>query len=111
MTQIEYEQHIVYRMLLVFCRKHHDSDKNLLCKNCTQLNNYAQLRLENCKFGNDKPACKKCPVHCYKPVMREQIREVMRYSGPRMAFYYPIDAVKHLFRKHNKYKYKTQKAK
>ncbi|MFZ4581564.1 MAG: nitrous oxide-stimulated promoter family protein [Paludibacter sp.] len=111
MTQIEYEQHIVYRMLLVFCRKHHGVNKNLLCESCNQLNNYAQIRLEKCSFGNDKPACKICPVHCYKPDMREQIREVMRYSGPRMALYYPIDAVKHIFRKHNKLKNKTQKAK
>jgi len=97
MNQIEYEQHIVQRMLLVFCKKQHNT-KSGLCESCIELKNYALQRLEKCKFGNEKPACKVCPVHCYKPDMREKIRDVMRFSGPRMAFYYPIDAVKHLFR-------------
>lgn len=88
-------------MLLVFCNKHHGTSKNQLCISCSNLNDYAQIRLEKCRFGDDKPACKACPVHCYKPDMRAQIREVMRYSGPRMAWYYPIDSIKHLFRKRN----------
>jgi hypothetical protein len=28
--------------------------------------------------------------------MREKIREVMRFSGPRMMFYHPVMAVRHL---------------
>ena len=44
-------------------------------------------------------ACKNCPVHCYKPEMREQIRIVMRWAGPRMLFYKPIAAIKHLLGK------------
>ncbi|MBR5813546.1 MAG: nitrous oxide-stimulated promoter family protein, partial [Bacteroidaceae bacterium] len=55
-------------------------------------------RLEHCKFGNGKSTCQKCPVHCYKPQMRERMRAVMRWSGPRMLLYYPIDAIKHLIR-------------
>jgi hypothetical protein len=35
-------------------------------------------------------------VHCYKPAMREQIRVVMRYSGPRMAQRHPLLAAAHL---------------
>ncbi len=44
--------------------------------------------------------CSKCPIHCYKPKMREHIREVMRYSGPRMIFYHPIIAIKHMLSVH-----------
>jgi hypothetical protein len=29
-------------------------------------------------------------VHCYIPTMREKIRVVMRYAGPRMAHRHPI---------------------
>ena len=32
----------------------------------------------------------------YKPDMREKIREVMRFSGPRMLFYHPIMAIRHV---------------
>jgi hypothetical protein len=28
--------------------------------------------------------------------MREKIREIMRFSGPRMIFYHPIMAIRHL---------------
>ena len=28
--------------------------------------------------------------------MREKIREVMRFSGPRLIFYHPIMAVRHI---------------
>ena len=42
-----------------------------------------------------KSFCSNCRVHCYKPDMR-QIRTVMRFSGPRMVFYHPVMAIRHL---------------
>ena len=68
-----------------------------LCPQCQALLDYAHRRLEHCKFGEDKPSCTRCPVHCYKPAMREQIRQVMRYSGPRMLMHDPIMAIRHLW--------------
>ena len=68
-----------------------------LCPQCQELLTYAHKRLERCKFGNDKPSCTRCPVHCYKPAMRQQIRQVMRYSGPRMLLHNPVLAIRHLW--------------
>ena len=68
-----------------------------LCPQCQALLDYAIQRLEHCRFGKDKPSCTRCPVHCYKPAMREQIRQVMRYSGPRMLLHDPILAIGHLW--------------
>ena len=68
-----------------------------LCPQCQALLDYAHKRLERCRFGEDKPSCTRCPVHCYKPAMREQIRQVMRYSGPRMLLHDPIMAIRHLW--------------
>ena len=68
-----------------------------LCPQCQALLDYAHQRLEHCRFGEDKPSCTRCPVHCYKPAMREQIRQVMRYSGPRMLLHDPIMAIRHLW--------------
>lgn len=48
---------------------------------------YATARLDRCKFGDGKTKCHKCHVHCYRPDMREKIRVVMRFSGPRMMLY------------------------
>ena len=39
---------------------------------------YAQKRLDKCVFGEEKPACKQCPVHCYQPAKRE---EMIQRSG------------------------------
>ena len=60
---------------------------------------YAHKRLEMCKFGNDKPNCKRCPIHCYNSEMREKIRAIMRWAGPRMIIYDPIAAIRHIFNK------------
>ncbi len=61
---------------------------------------YATQRLARCRFGEDKPACKHCPLHCYQPAKREQIKAIMRWSGPRMLLYHPILAIRHLIDDH-----------
>ena len=43
-----------------------------------------------------KPACKHCPVHCYHPTYRQNIREVMRYSGRRLVLSGRLDMLYHL---------------
>jgi hypothetical protein len=53
-------------------------------------------RLNRCPFGQDKPTCATCPIHCYKPKLRERIREVMRFAGPRMLWRHPILAIRHV---------------
>lgn len=42
---------------------------------------YAQKRLDKCIFGEEKPACKQCPVHCYQPAKREEMKQIMRWAG------------------------------
>lgn len=69
-----------------------------LCPECAALLDYALRRLDSCRFENGKPSCRKCPVHCYRADMRERIRTVMRWAGPRMIFHHPIAATKHLLR-------------
>lgn len=94
MEHIEFEKHTVRRMIRLYCRKKEGNKE--LCTNCSTLLEYALKRLEQCRFKNEKPACKKCTVHCYAPGQREQIRKIMRYSGPRLLFYHPLAAIRHL---------------
>ncbi|HTX69755.1 MAG TPA: nitrous oxide-stimulated promoter family protein [Thermoleophilia bacterium] len=94
------EEKTIAAMIALFCRDHHgtaaaDSGDGL-CAECTELLDYARVRLERCRYGADKPACANCETHCYKPAMRERVREVMRYSGPRMMRRHPVLAVAHL---------------
>ena len=100
MGNIDYEKATVSKMIAIYCRNKHKT-KNGLCSECSSLNDYASLRLSKCKFGDNKPDCKKCPVHCYASVQREQIRKIMRYSGPRMLIYYPFDFIIHYKAKKN----------
>ena len=88
-------------MIRMYCKKFHSCDKNL-CQECSDLLKYAEERLNNCKFGENKPTCDTCTIHCYKPDMREKVREAMRYAGPRMIYKHPIMGFRHLFRKMKK---------
>jgi hypothetical protein len=62
---------------------------------------YAGKRLERCKFGDYKPVCKDCWVHCYSAGEREYMQEVMRWAGPRMLYIHPLYAIIHLIDSRN----------
>jgi len=71
-------------MIGMHCHDRHSCDT--LCSECKELLDYALERLIKCPFQEGKTVCAKCPVHCYKSDMRQKVRDVMRYSGPRMMF-------------------------
>lgn len=96
MPRIEEEKRTIEKIITLYCRKQEGNKE--MCQACTELLEYARTRLEHCKFGNNKSTCQKCPIHCYKPAMREKMQQVMRWAGPRMLLYHPIDAIKHLLR-------------
>ncbi len=83
-------------MLRMYCRAHHGAQDAPLCHDCIELHDYARRRLERCVFGQGKPTCADCTVHCYKPSMRERVRQVMIWAGPRMLWRHPVLAVRHL---------------
>ncbi|MBF0518573.1 MAG: nitrous oxide-stimulated promoter family protein [Nitrospirae bacterium] len=93
--RIELEKKTVRKMISLYCRKNHKTSANTLCPDCQPLHDYAQARLDRCKFHDSKPNCSHCTIHCYKPDMREKIKAVMRFSGPRMIFRNPILAFLH----------------
>jgi hypothetical protein len=93
---IKREQKIVEYMVQLYCQGHHHAEKEL-CVECQELLVYAHQRILKCPFGNQKPTCAQCPVHCYQPDKREQIREVMRYAGPYMLYKHPFLTLFHLF--------------
>ncbi len=90
----EREKKTVSLMIHLYCRKKHGGKE--LCPECAALDAYALARIEKGPFMETKTFCSACKVHCYKPEMREKIREVMRFSGPRMIFHHPIMAIRHV---------------
>ena len=91
---IDAEKRVVEQMIRLYCRKRQGN--TTLCPGCLQLLDYAIERLDRCSYGNDKPTCRKCPIHCYRPAMKSRIKTVMRWAGPRMILYHPLLAIKHL---------------
>ncbi len=58
-------------------------DKYPVCAECAGFLAYAFDRRLRCPL-EEKPSCKHCPVHCYKPGHREKVREIMRFSGQHL---------------------------
>lgn len=91
----EREKRIVSEMIRLYCKKQHGT-KEGLCPECAALDAYARMRSDKCPFMETKTFCSNCRVHCYRAEMREKIREVMRFSGPRMLLYHPVMAIRHV---------------
>jgi predicted amidophosphoribosyltransferase len=82
-------------MIEIYCRGHHGQDGGL-CHDCQQLWDYAWTRVERCPFEEEKPTCVNCTAHCFKREMRDRVRAVMRYAGPRMPARHPVLSVFHI---------------
>jgi hypothetical protein len=92
---IETEQQTLNEMIQLFCTEKHGTD-GTLCDECSELLTYAHARLNSCPFGDGKPVCRQCGIHCYSPDMRLRITTVMRFAGPRMLRKNPKSAIRHL---------------
>ena len=91
----EREKAVVSQMIALYCRRQHRT-KGGLCSECAGLDAYARLRSDLCPFMETKTFCSNCRTHCYRSDMRERIRTVMRFSGPRMILYHPVMALCHM---------------
>ncbi len=96
--RIARESRTIHAMITLYCRDHHGDHgtAGALCPDCREVLDYAELRLDKCPFQENKTTCAHCPVHCYTPSMREKVKAIMRYSGPRMTFRHPVLALFHL---------------
>ena len=97
--RLKREHQTMVCMITIYCEDHHGHHSGDLCDSCIELMNYAETRLAKCPYGQSKPTCAKCPIHCYKKQQREQVREIMCYAGPRMPRRHPWLAVVHIFDK------------
>lgn len=93
-TKRQREKQTLSLMIAIYCRKNHGCKQ--LCPDCAALDAYARQRSDKCPFMQTKTFCSNCRVHCYRADMREKIRAVMRYSGPRMLLHHPVMAVRHV---------------
>ena len=88
---------VLLQFTSVYCKANHSAGKEFIatdevefnrlplskypvCTECTDFLLYAFERRLRCPL-DEKPVCKHCHVHCYKPEHREKVREIMRFSG------------------------------
>lgn len=93
-VRIEREKKTVGFMVRKYCALYHGPE---LCKECESLLRYTAERLDSCPFGDKKPFCSACSVHCYEAEKCERIREVMRKIGPRMLYLMPLEYLRHFW--------------
>ena len=94
MQRIEHDKYILRKMITIYARHRCNDDASR--QEVMRLAQYACNRLEHCRYGEAKPACKDCPIHCYAPTERQRIKMVMRWAGPRMILYSPRGVLRHL---------------
>jgi len=82
-------------MARIYCADHHEPGETGLCEQCAKLMRYSARRLAKCPYGQAKPTCANCPIHCYKKKQRAEVRAIMRYAGPRMPLRHPLRALRH----------------
>ena len=99
MGRIDREKKTIKLMIDIYCQKKHGIIRGQLCEECAELLEYAHKRLSFCKFGENKSTCSRCPIHCYKKDMKEKVKEVMKFSGPRLIIYNPVELVRHALNK------------
>ena len=91
-SRVEKEKAMIVKMIEIYYKnKAHGTPEER-----EELKAYALKRLDNCRHGDDKSFCSHCTTQCYSPKYKAKIKEVMRYSGPRIIFYHPWMAVSHL---------------
>ncbi len=101
--RIRREKKTLAVLIEIYCKQFKTEGSEAHCENYRKLLDYAIKRTENCPYGKNKPVCNKCRIHCYSREMRERVREVMRYSGPRIMLTHPYLAIMHYVDSMRKY--------
>lgn len=92
-----HEYQTIAAMVDIYCKAHkHNSQPVSDCQECQDFLVYAHTKLDRCPYGQGKPSCNKCPIHCYKPHMKDKARQIMVFAGPKMLLHHPMMAIRHL---------------
>ena len=94
-SNIERDKETVRLMVSLYCK--HKLGLDTPTPHYQEVAEYACKRLDLCRYGEGKPACKDCKTHCYRPGMAEEMRAIMRWAGPRMPIYSPAATARHLW--------------
>ncbi len=94
------EKKVISEMVKLYCRKNHK--KRELCDECKEVLNCSLKRIDNCQFMETKTFCSNCKAPCYSPKMKEKVKQIMKFSGPRILFHHPLLVISHMLSRFKK---------
>jgi Nitrous oxide-stimulated promoter len=92
----EDEKITIQMMIELYCRNNH-RNTIYLCDDCSKLLSNATTLINNCPYS-PKPACGACKNNCFSVEHKKRMKQVMKYSGPKMLFRHPILTIKHIWK-------------
>lgn len=92
-SQIQREFGSVKIMIRLYCRVLHRGAK--LCPVCTELTEYVEQRLQQCRQADEKPLCVACSASCYHAAKRLELKHIIRWAEPKMFRYHPVWALRY----------------
>ena len=101
-SKVDEDIKVLIKFFKIYCETKHKhrektSEDNIkLCSECQEILRYSIVKREYCHL-DPKPPCKKCKIHCYKPIYREKIRDIMKYSGMALIKSVRIGLLIHYF--------------
>lgn len=99
-THVDKDRRTLEAIGRIFCSNHHEGVKDAagLCPSCRSTIDDTLERAAACPYGHDTN-CEDCHVHCQRGEAQVRIREIMRYSAPRMAIQHPVMTLEYLRKK------------
>lgn len=99
-THVDKDRQTLEAIGRIFCSAHHNEarDSEGLCPSCRATIDATLERAAACPYGHETN-CEDCRVHCQRGEAQARIREIMRYSAPRMAVRHPLMTMEYLRKK------------
>lgn len=100
----KYDRDTLLGLFKIYCAHEHADkaegiENDSLCPSCRVSLDYSLERTLTCKLKGSGQLCSSCPVHCFEPDQRENIRKIMRFSGPRLIWKSPLLAIRYVLLK------------
>ena len=95
-SKVQHEKNLIALMMRIYCSNKHKSSEEL-CEDCKKVLDYANLRIDKCRYMETKTFCSACDTPCYNTIMRNKMKDIMSYSGKRLIFYHPFLVFKHIY--------------
>lgn len=99
-TQVDKDRKTLEAIGFIYCDAHHDGPKDdaSLCPSCREAVETTLERTQRCPNNHDGN-CQDCDIKCQRGAAQERIKEIMRYSAPRMLLRHPFMTFAYLRKK------------